>query len=201
MEDIKAFVKSRTLMNTIIVIANIIVFLVLDLRGGTMNVEYMVEHGASYAPYIHEQGEYYRLITCMFLHFGVEHLFNNMLALVFLGNILEDIVGKVRYLLIYLLGGLAGNLLSYGINFKTASYAVSAGASGAVFAVVGALLYIVLANHGRKDTMTGKRLVLIAGLTIFEGFTSTGIDNAAHIGGLIGGFIIALIVYRRKERI
>lgn len=197
MEEIKSFLKSRAIINLSIVIINVVIFFVLDLRGGTQDVAYMLEHGASYTPWIQEYGEYYRLFTCMFLHFGINHLFNNMLVLIFLGDTLEKSVGKIRYFLIYFIGGLGGNLLSYGLDLRTGEYAVSAGASGAVFAVVGALLYIVIVNRGRVQGLTGRGLLVMAGLTVFQGFTTIGVDNAAHIGGLICGFILAVILYRR----
>ena len=84
-----------------IVAANIIVFLILSIMGDTQDAWFMVNHGACYAPFVIEYQEYYRLFTCMFLHFGVEHLFYNMLLLIFLGDTLEKTVGKLRYLIIY----------------------------------------------------------------------------------------------------
>ena len=78
----------------------------------------MIECGAAYPPLILENGEIYRLFTCMFLHFGIQHLGNNMLVLLFLGDCLERNVGKVRYFLVYLLGGFGANCLSYGWNCR-----------------------------------------------------------------------------------
>ena len=93
-------------------------------------------------------GEYYRLFTCMFLHFGIEHLLNNMLVLFVLGSRLEQVIGKIKFLLIYLIGGVLGNVISLLIELRTQDFAVSAGASGAVFAVMGAMIYIVIRNKG-----------------------------------------------------
>ena len=109
MEEIKAFLRSRQPVNLIIVLANILVFLVLSFLGDTESASFMAAHGASVTAYV-EQGEYYRLFTCMFMHFGLEHLFYNMLVLIFLGDALEEAVGKVLYLVIYLGGGLIGNI-------------------------------------------------------------------------------------------
>ena len=95
MEEIKAFLRSRQPVNLIIVLANILVFLVLSFLGDTESASFMAAHGASVTAYV-EQGEYYRLFTCMFMHFGLEHLFYNMLVLIFLGDALEEAVGKVR---------------------------------------------------------------------------------------------------------
>lgn len=186
-------------MNLLIVVMNIVLFLVIDLRGGTDNIPYMVQHGASYTPWIIEKEEYYRLFTSMFLHFGIDHLLNNMLVLIFLGDTLEKLIGKVRYLLIYFLGGVCGNLLSFGLEIRSSEYAVSAGASGAIFAVVGALIFIVIRNRGHIEGLTGRGLFLMAALSIFQGFTTIGVDNAAHVGGLLGGFVLAVLLYRKPK--
>jgi rhomboid protease GluP len=159
----------------------------------------MMEHGASFAPLIVQGKEYYRLVTCMFLHFGAEHLFYNMLVLIFLGDVLEKEVGKIRYLLIYLLGGVAGNLLSLFVEVHTGDYAVSAGASGAIFAVIGALVWIVIRNKGRLEEYSGKRLLLMAGLSVAEGLTTSGVDNWAHIGGMAAGFVLSVLLYRKRS--
>ena len=82
----------------------------------------------------------------MFLHFGIEHLLNNMLVLFVLGSRLEQVIGKIKFLLIYLIGGVLGNVISLLIELRTQDFAVSAGASGAVFAVMGAMIYIVIRN-------------------------------------------------------
>lgn len=185
-------------MNTLIVLVNIVVFIVLEIKGDTESAQYMMENGAAYGPLI-EEGEYYRLFTSMFMHFGIKHIFSNMLLLSFLGSIFEEVVGKVRYLIIYLLGGLAGNVVSYVIEMKNMDYVVSAGASGAVFAVVGAMLYVVWVDRGRNSELSGRNLAIMAVLTIFQGMTTGGVDNAAHIGGLVAGIVLAVIVYRPQR--
>lgn len=77
-------------------------------------------------------------------------------------------------------------------------YAVSGGASGAIFGVIGALIYIVARNRGRLEDLTSRRLVFMAILSLYYGFTSVGVDNAAHVGGIIGGFLLAVVLYRKK---
>lgn len=199
MDELKDFLKSRTFCNLLIVAANILVFLILEMIGSTEDVIFMAEHGACYSPWVVEYGEYYRLFTCMFLHYGIEHLFNNMLVLIFLGDALERSVGKIRYLIIYLGGGILANVLSCVLDYRSGDYAVSAGASGAVFAVVGALIYIVIVNRGRVAEFTMRRLILMALLSLFEGFTSVGVDNAAHVGGMVFGLLLAVLLYRRPR--
>ena len=107
MEEIK-----KEPVTVFLMILNILLFLVVDFTGGTSDTMHMVNCGAAFAPVIIENHEIYRLFTSMFLHFGIEHLANNMLVLFVLGQRLEPVVGKIKFILIYLLGGLGGNILS-----------------------------------------------------------------------------------------
>ena len=118
-----------------LILINIIVFLAVEFTGSSQNTMHMLDCGAAYTPMIIEGGEYYRLFTCMFLHFGIEHLLNNMLVLFVLGSRLERVIGKIKFLIIYIVGGLLGNVISVLVELKSMDFAVSAGASGAVFAV------------------------------------------------------------------
>ncbi len=186
-------------MNLLLAAANILVFLVLSAMGDTEDGYFMLRHGACYTPAILE-GEYYRLFTGMFLHFGIYHIAYNMLCLLLMGNYLEEIVGSVRYAVIYLGAGLAGNLLSMGLELRSGSFAVSAGASGAIFGVMGALFYVVLRGRGQVGSGTAGRMGMMLVLMVLQGFADTGTDNAAHIGGLAAGFLLAVLLYRKKRR-
>lgn len=182
-------------MNLLIIAGNILVFLLLEIVGSTQDTQLMIRYGASYTPLI-MQGQWYRLITSMFLHFGLQHLFNNMFLLLFMGDQLEKWVGKGKYLLIYLGSGFAGNLLSLFWELRTRQFYVSAGASGAVFGVIGALLVIVVQNKDRVKDFTVTRLGFMILLTIYYGFQTAGINNAAHIGGIIAGILLAILLVR-----
>lgn len=179
---------------------NVIVFIVLTSRGMTEDGAFLLEHGAMYVLNVTEQGEYYRLFTSMFLHFGFEHLMNNMVVLVLIGWNLEREIGAVKYLIIYILSGLGGNLLSAWWEILTAGYAISAGASGAVFGLIGALLYAAIRNHGRIGEVSGRGIVFMIIVSLYYGFTSSGVDNMAHIGGLVTGFLSAVLLYRKHNR-
>lgn len=178
---------------------NVAVFLVLSFQGATEDAGFMLEHGAMYGPDILYVGKYYELITCMFLHFGFEHLMNNMISLILLGWQLEQELGSVKYLLIYFLSGLGGNLLSLAVEQRTADYAVSAGASGAIFGIIGALFYVALRNHGRIGNVSGKGLLFLAALTLYHGMTNGGINNEAHLGGAVAGVGLAVILYHGRK--
>lgn len=198
MEEAAAFIKSRKKINLLMAAVNILVFLVMNFMGNTEDAGFMLCHGACYGPAVWG-GEYYRLFTAMFLHFGIQHLMNNMVCLIFLGDMLESIVGPVKYLIIYLAGGLGGNLLSLWMEQRRELYVVSAGASGAIFAVIGALLYIVLRNKGHVGTLNGRGIAIMAFLSVLQGFTETGTDNAAHVGGLLAGFVLGILLYRKGK--
>lgn len=185
----------------ILILINVLVFLVSDLTGYSQDVMHMLDLGAAYTPLITEGGEVYRLFTSMFLHFGIAHLLNNMLVLFVLGSRLERAAGKIRFLVIYLLGGVAGNVISLLLELNSGDYSVSAGASGAVFAVMGAMIYIVVRNRGWLEDLSWRQIVVMALFSLYFGFASSGVDNAAHVGGLISGGILAVILYHPRRRI
>ena len=188
-------------MTVLFILLNILIFLVVDFTGGSENTAHMIECGAAYPPLILENGEIYRLFTCMFLHFGIEHLLNNMLVLFVLGSRLEQVIGKIKFLLIYLIGGVLGNVISLLIELRTQDFAVSAGASGAVFAVMGAMIYIVIRNKGWLGDLSMRQILVMAAFSLYFGFASTGVDNTAHVGGMVSGFFLAVIFYHPGRKI
>lgn len=192
--------KKRSTCTIILIVINAVVFVILSMLGQTEDGGFMLDHGAMFVPYVLGDGQYYRLFTSLFLHFGITHLTNNMLMLGLLGWNLETEVGSVKYLMIYFIGGLGGNLLSAVIDIRTHEYAVAGGASGAIFGIIGALLYIAIRNHGQVGNVTGRGIVFMAALSLYFGFTSTGVDNFAHIGGLIAGFLMSVLLYRKRNR-
>lgn len=199
-KDEKHKQKKSPIITILLVASNVCIWVGLELFGDTLNASYIAAYGGIY-PTLVEQGEWYRLITAVFLHFGADHLANNMLLLAAAGRILEQAVGHLRYLLIYLGAGVAGNLLSLFIMLRTGDYAVCAGASGAVFGIIGALLWNAVIYRGRLEGLTVKGLVFMLALSLYNGITSAGVDNWAHIGGAIGGFFLCILLYPRARRV
>lgn len=183
-----------------LIIINIVVFLMVEFTGLSQDTLHMLDWGAAYTPLIVEKGEVYRLFTSMFLHFGIEHLINNMLVLFVLGSRLERVIGSLRFAVIYFLGGIAGNVVSLLYDLKQGEAAVSAGASGAVFAVMGGMILVVLCNKGRLEDLSMRQILVLAVFSLYFGFTSSGVDNAAHLGGFLAGFILAVIVYHPRRK-
>lgn len=184
-----------------LILLNILVFLAVEFTGSSQNTMHMLDCGAAYTPMIVQGGEYYRLFTCMFLHFGIEHLLNNMLVLFVLGSRLERVIGKIKFLLIYLLGGVLGNIISLYLELHAQNFAVSAGASGAVFAVMGAMIYIVIRNKGRLGDLSVRQILIMAAFSLYFGFASTGVDNTAHVAGMVSGFLLAVLLYHPGRKI
>ena len=187
-------------INGVLIAVNILYFFWLEFHGSTENAAFMVEHGAMYVPLVVREGEYYRLLTAVFMHFGISHLVNNMVILFVLGDNLERALGKVKYLVFYLICGVGANVFSMVVSIREYELAVSAGASGAIFGVIGGLLYVVIRNRGRLEDLSTRQLALFVVCSLYFGFTSTGIDNAAHVGGLVLGFLLAAIFYRNPGR-
>jgi len=191
--------RPRAWVNGTLIILNILYFLYLELAGSTEDAYFMLEHGAMYGPFVLRGHEYYRLLTSVFMHFGINHIVNNMLVLFVLGDNLERALGKVKYLIFYLICGVGANVVSMLLEMPFEDWSVGAGASGAIFGVVGGLIYVVAVNRGRLEDLRTRQLVIMAAFSLYLGFTSTGVDNAAHVGGLIIGIILAAVFYRKPR--
>lgn len=185
-------------MSVLIAVINVAIFLMLECIGNTEDGSWMLQCGAMYVPSVLD-GEYYRIVTSMFLHFGFTHLVNNMFMLLLLGHQLEYEIGKVKFVCIYLLSGIGGNLLSMWSEVRLSEYSVSAGASGAIFGIIGALFYIAVCNGGRIGELTGRGILVMIVISFYYGFTSSGIDVLAHAGGLATGFFCAVLLYRKRD--
>ena len=151
----------RAYVNIGLIFLNVLYFLYLEIAGSSEDILFMYEKGAMLAPAVLENGEYYRLFTAMFMHFGINHIINNMIVLFALGDNLERALGHIKYLIFYLFCGVGANWISMMAD-RSDSFVVSAGASGAVFGVVGGLFYAVLVNRGRLEDLSTRQLVVMA---------------------------------------
>ena len=183
-------------VNISLVAINVIVFLICTFTG-----EMLYNKGAFGVMEIMEGSSYYRMITSMFLHWDLQHLFGNMIVLYYVGEIVEKKVGHLSYIVIYFLSGIAGNIFSMGYELLFEEFYSSAGASGAVFGVEGALFFLVILNHGKLEYMTLGRLAFAIMFSLYSGFTSTNVNNAAHIGGVLIGFAVTVIIMMMRPRI
>lgn len=188
------FQHGKPFFTYIFMIIQIIVYFLLEKDGGSQNSITLIDYGAKFNPLILE-GEWWRFITPMFLHIGFLHLFMNTLALFYLGTVVERIFGNVRFLVIYLIAGFGGTLASF--LFSTS---ISAGASGAIFGCFGALLYFGLIYPKLFFRTMGLNIIFVLAITLALGFTISGVDNAGHIGGIVGGFLATGIVHFPKKK-
>lgn len=186
--------KQKAAATATLIVVNISIFFIFAILGKAEDVLFMRGYGAMYEPYVMEGHEYYRLLTSIFLHFGIEHLLSNMVMLGALGMNLEPEIGKLHFLLVYFVSGIGGNICSLLLNISFGEVVISAGASGAVFGLTGALLCAVLRNKGRIGRLHKKGVLVLVILSIFLGLSEPGVDNAAHIGGLICGFVLEALL-------
>ena len=185
-------------VTALLLIAIAVTFVLETWKGGSTNSEVLVALGANYPPAVLGQGEWWRLLTSMFLHIGFFHLLLNGWALYQLGSLFELMMGSLNMLLVYFVSGVAGSAASL---FFTQG--LSAGASGAIFGVLGALIAFLLRHRGRLNSFGTSllgQLVIWALINVFIGFTTPGIDNAAHLGGCAAGFLLGLVLRGSSAR-
>ncbi len=167
---------------------NVVVLIAMQMSGGSTNPDVLLAFGAMFGPRIAD-GEYWRLLTAMFLHVGFIHLAFNVFGLWVFGRIVEGVFGPLRFALIYVLAGLCGSVVSYVLNPVT----IAAGASGAVFGIIGALAaYFAAQRHvlGQMAQQNLYGLLVLGAVNLIFGILTPGIDNWAHLGGFGGGFAL-----------
>jgi len=188
----------QVFITPVIVALNLIAFIVMIAMGvevlGGRPDDYL-RFGANFGP-LTTGGEWWRLVSCTFVHYGILHLVFNMWALWDSGRLAERLYGNGWFVALYLFAGVAGSIAS----LLWRNEAISVGASGAVFGVFGALLAYTTRQRGSIPQAFMNRLRISTSIfvsySLFYGFAASGIDNAAHLGGLAGGFLMGLIAAR-----
>ena len=186
----KIFSYKKPIVTYAIIFICVILFILMYLFGnGSSDISTLIKFGAN-SDILVKSGDYYRLFTSMFLHIGILHLICNMYSLYVIGKEVESLFGKVKYLIIYILSGICGSILSIAFSDNT----IAAGASGAIFGLLGALLYFGYYYRTYLGATIRSTIVPVIVFNLILGFMSTGIDNAAHIGGLVAGIISSMLV-------
>ena len=185
----KIFSYKQPIVTYIIIAICIILFILMELSGGSTNSQVLLKYGANLDVLV-KNGEYYRLFTCIFLHIGIMHLLCNMYSLYVIGREVENLFGKVKYIIIFILSGIFGSIMSLAFTHNT----ISAGASGAIFGLLGALLYFGMHYRTYLGEAIKRSIIPIIVVNLIIGFFAEGIDLAAHIGGLVGGVLVAMMV-------
>ena len=182
----KIFSSKKPIVTYILITLCLIMFVLSGFGVDTMT---LVRYGANVGSLV-KNGEVYRLISYMFLHAGIFHIFFNMYSLYIVGPRVEDFFGKWKFLLIYMISGISGGLLSVAMNGEV----VSVGASGAIFGLFGALLYFGYNYRGYIGAIIRSQILPIVIYNLLLGFFISGIDMWGHVGGLIGGIITSYML-------
>lgn len=186
----KAGLAGKPWITIMILAVNLILFAVSEIYGDAV-----YDAGACSSYLVLKMHEYYRLITSNYLHYGWDHFFNNMVVLLILGTALERQLGHVRYFILYTAAGVLSSLVSVYYYAVTQVNVMSAGASGAIFGITGALAAMFLFDKEIREDFNGLGIFIMIAGSIYHGFQNSGIDNAAHIGGCAAGFILALVLH------
>ncbi|WP_059171134.1 rhomboid family intramembrane serine protease [Bacillus sp. FJAT-27445] len=188
------FTAGKPLLTYFFMAIQVLMFIALELYGGSTNPSTLIRFGAKFNPLILE-GEWWRFITPVFLHIGFLHLAMNTLGLYFVGTAVERILGSPRFMFVYLFAGFGGSLASF-----LFSHELSAGASGAIFGCLGALLYFGMIYPSLFFRTMGHTVFIIIIVNLAFGFSVSMVDNAGHLGGLAAGFLGAGIVHFPKKK-
>lgn len=192
--------QPAAIVTTILIGLNVAVFLLMLAKGisptAPTNTQ-LVRWGANFGP-LTLHGQWWRLATACFLHIGIAHIGMNMYSLYQVGRPVELVFGRARYLLLYAVAGLGGDLASLYVHPGT----VSAGASGAIFGVFGALIAFVLVRRKEMNRRAVDSILRSAGyvlvVNLVIGFTVKEIDLSGHIGGIVTGFLAGCVLARRN---
>lgn len=197
-ENWKSYVRYYP-VTCLILAANLVMFVLLLLKGGTDSNLAKVELGAmlNSEPYA---SEWWRLFASMFLHHDFNHLFFNCFSILVFAPPLERLIGHWKYALLYLGSGIVGNVLSMEIYSRSADIFISAGASGAIYGVYGAYLYIALLQRHLMDESSRKTLYSLLIIGVVFSFLVPQVNWMAHFGGLLGGFFLYGLLIRVLKR-
>ena len=185
----KIFSKKVPFVTYAIMVICLLMLVLMFVFGNGFDNYTLLRFGAN-NDYLVKHGEYYRLFTSIFLHGSLLHLVLNMYSLYVIGPQVESFFGKVKFLFIYLVSGICGSLLSIAFSHNT----ISIGASGAIFGLLGSLLYFGYYYRAYLGNAVKSQVLPIIIINLMIGFLLPNIDNGAHIGGLIGGILATMAV-------
>lgn len=187
-ESFKQYLTKFPITSLIIAI-NVIYFGLLHLFPGVNDSETIFKWGAYYLPAI-QDGQYYRFITPIFMQIGISHFIFNLFSIFLFVSVLESLIGRSRFIVIYLGAGIAGYLTTYLFS----SSDLSLGASGAIMGVMGAFLYLSQKKSILLDDASRKTIIPILVVNLVYTFIDPQISITGHIGGLIVGYLLSLLM-------
>ncbi len=187
--------RRKPVITAMLIGINVLIFFLMEFQGGASKASVMIRWGASYYPLVVGRGEYYRLLFACFLHFNMTHLMSNMIALGVIGYRLEKIFGHIHFFILYLLCGMGSSAISLVANHRQGVDYLSAGASGAIFGIVGALAMVLLLSHGSIDGVGAKQMGIAVIFLLLSGAQDSSIDQWSHGGGLVLGAILSFLIF------
>ncbi|MEE0955080.1 MAG: rhomboid family intramembrane serine protease [Eubacterium sp.] len=189
--------EKKSWITFLLIAVNIIAFAVESYKG--FSEASLLGMGASRVSMI-LSGQYWRLLTALFLHISLAHLGSNLLGLLFLGDQVEAALGHVRFLILYLAGGIAGNYLSVLFYYRQGEDPLALGASTSVFALLGSMLVLAITGtKGKKSRSDARHIIMYLVLALLSGLVSPGIDGPAHLGGLVAGSLLTLLLIAVRQ--
>lgn len=184
-ENFTVFLRKYPI-TSVILLLNIVYFALIRLVTSASENETIFRWGAFYKPAI-EDGEYYRFLTSIFMHFEISHLLFNLFSIFLFAAVLEKLIGRFKFMLLYLISGIAGNLLTYAFD----SPALSLGASGAIFGVFGAFLYLSRKSNV-LDTNSRRTIISLVVVNLVLTFILPDISITGHLGGFVAGLLLSV---------
>lgn len=179
----------------LLVLINVVIFLLTELSIPMPKGDWFAWGAESWVDIVYDR-EYYRLLTSMFLHVNLEHIFYNMICLFFVGNQLEKQMGHIRFLIIYFSSGILADVTSIVYNMTQNSFATSVGASGAGYGIMGALLLVMII----RKNIDLRNMLISTVLLLYIGIFQQNVNNTAHIGGFLSGMLVAAFLCLLERR-
>ncbi|NWL89417.1 MULTISPECIES: rhomboid family intramembrane serine protease [unclassified Paenibacillus] len=195
-EDWRSYLRYYP-VTSLLLAANIVMFIIEVFTGGSTDNMNLLRLGAV-TEHPQLSSEWWRLFAAMFLHAGVMHLVSNCFALLVFAPPLERLMGHIKYFVLYIFSGVIGNIITLAVyqSQHSLQYHVAVGASGAIYGIYGAFLFIALLQRNLMDENSRKTLYSLLMIGVVYSFVVTQINWIAHFGGLLGGFVLYAILSR-----
>lgn len=188
---------ARPLCVLLLIVINTLIFLYTDWFPAGRE---LIDNGALGYEEVFQNHEYYRFISSMFLHADIDHIFNNMLTLFFLGYFVEKHLGHFPFVFLYFSAGILAGYTSMVYNYAQNSTITSIGASGAVFGIMGAMICVALMFRKSESGIAINNIALMVFVSVYAGYKTSGVDYMAHIGGLVSGLFLCWLIVGHMRR-
>jgi len=191
--------SSKTTITYILILINLVVWITMTIAGGSTDSDVLIKFGAMETNKIIINHQYFRLFTSMFIHIGFSHLMYNMLSLYIFGSRIERFLGIKNFIDIYIISGIMGSLSSLMASAVMGKVIIAAGASSAIFGIEGAAFALALKSEKNIGQLSAYTIFIIMATGLLMGYVMPNVDNYAHVGGLVTGFLLTLkVIYQKK---